>query len=115
MAGFLVPFLFAFHPELFGIGPILDIGLAVIFGVLGCVLLAAAMARHWIFPLVWWQQVLLAVAGMLAMTPGLLTDLIGAALAVITLALPRVVRGGVLEPSAALDAGSGPPAGRKKG
>lgn len=49
------------------------------------------------------------------MTPGLLTDLIGAALAVITLALPRAVRGGVLGPSAALEAGSGPPAGRKKG
>lgn len=87
----------------------------MIFGVFGCVLLAAAMARYWIFPLAWWQQVLLAVAGMLAMMPGLLTDLVGAALAVITLALPRVARGGVLGPSAALEAGSGPAAGRKKG
>ena len=115
MAGFLVPFLFAFHPELFGVGPIVDIGLAVIFGVFGCVLLAAAMSRHWIYPLAWWQQVLLAAAGMLAMTPGIVTDLIGAALAVVTLAVPRALRGGGLEPSAALETGAAPPDERKKG
>lgn len=116
MAGFLVPFLFAFHPQIFGIGSIVDIALAVVFGVFGCVLLAAALARHWIHPLVWWQQVLLTIAGMLAMTPGLVTDIVGAILAVVTLAAPRVLRGGVLDPSAALDAGSGGPSdGRKKG
>jgi TRAP transporter 4TM/12TM fusion protein len=115
MAGFLVPFLFAFHPQIFGIGSIADIALAVVFGVFGCVLLAAAMARHWVYPLAWWQQILLAVAGMLAMTPGLVTDIIGAALAVITVAVPRGLRGGGLEPGAALEAGSGPSAGRKKG
>ena len=115
MAGFLVPFLFAFHPQIFGIGSIVDIALAIVFGVFGCVLLAAAMARHWIYPLAWWQQVLLAAAGMLAMTPVLLTDLIGVALAAITLMLPRAIRGRALEPSAALGAGAAPPAGRKKG
>jgi TRAP transporter 4TM/12TM fusion protein len=115
MAGFLVPFLFAFHPQIFGVGSLVDITLAVVFGVFGCVLLAAALARHWIFPLVWWQQVLLGVAGMLAMWPGLVNNLIGVALAALTVAVPRALRGPVLEPSTALGAGSGRPAGRKKG
>jgi UPF0716 family protein affecting phage T7 exclusion len=74
-----------------------------------------AHARHWIYPLVWWQQLLLAAAGMLAMTPGLLTDLIGVALAAATVAVPRALRAGVLETPAALEAGSGSPPGREKG
>jgi TRAP transporter 4TM/12TM fusion protein len=127
MAGFLVPFLFAFHPQIFGIGSLVDIALAVVFGVFGCVLLAAALARHWIYPLVWWQQILLAAAGMLAMTPGLLTDLLGVGLAAVTVLLPRALRGAVLGPSAppvaatVLDAGtgavrrSGPSTSREKG
>ena len=86
----------------------------MVFGVFGCVLLAAAMSGHWIAPLLWWQQVLLTVAGILAMTPGLVTDVIGLALAAITLALPRIVRGQWLGPRAALEA-SGPSDGRKKG
>ncbi len=112
MAGFLVPFLFAFHPSIFGIGSIVDIALAVVFGVLGCVMLAAAFARHWIHPLAWWQQLLLAVAGMLAMTPGLLTNVAGIAVAAITVAVPRVLGPATVSARAALDGAS---TSRKKG
>jgi TRAP transporter 4TM/12TM fusion protein len=111
MAGFLVPFLFAFHPELFGIGAIHEIALAVITGVLGCGLLAAAFARHWIRPLTWWQQILITAAGILAMTPGLVTDLIGVGLAAITLAGPTVLRGPALGAGRAIEGGAGPKKG----
>jgi TRAP transporter 4TM/12TM fusion protein len=115
MAGFLVPFLFAFHPELFGVGSAVDIGLAVIFGVLGCFLMAAAFSRHWLHPLGWWQAGLLIAAGMLAMTPGLFTDLLGVALAAATLLLPRFLRRGTAAPSGVLEARAVPTREPEKG
>ena len=58
---------------------------------------------------------ILTAAGMLAMWPNLVGDLIGVALAVLTLGLPRMLRGAVLEPRIAVEAGAAAPAERKKG
>jgi TRAP transporter 4TM/12TM fusion protein len=66
-AGFLVPFMFIYHPGLLLADTPVGIGIAVIGGVLAVTALAAAVVGYWGRQLSWWQRGLLVV-GAIALT-----------------------------------------------
>jgi len=80
-AGFIVPFMFVYEPALLMIGDWNTILSATITATAGCLLLAAGLAGYWIAPASQLQRLLLVSAALALVTPGLITDLIGAGLA----------------------------------
>lgn len=83
LAAFLVPFIFAFSPSLVLVGATpLGVIQMVITSVTGMVALGAGVSGFWSTRLQWWERLLLPVAGILLIDPGLLTDLIGAGIVV---------------------------------
>ena len=77
LAGFIVPYMFVFAPALLWEGPILDIVLATFTACLGVVILSAGTMGFLLRPTNWAERVLLIVAALLLIKPGLYTDLIG--------------------------------------
>ena len=76
-AGFIVPFMFVYGPELLLVGSVPGIALAVVTATIGVVALAAAAVGHARRRLVVWER-LVALAGALTLVyPGILTDAIG--------------------------------------
>jgi TRAP transporter 4TM/12TM fusion protein len=84
LAAFLVPFIFAFSPSLVLVDATpLGIIQMVITSVTGMVALGAGVSGFWSTKLQWWERLLLPLAGILLIDPGLLTDLIGAGIVVV--------------------------------
>ena len=80
MAGFLVPFLFVYAPELILLeGSMIDVLWTASTSAAGITALAGAAIGHVRRPLKLWERVLLAVVGATLFAPGAVTDLIGAA------------------------------------
>ena len=79
-AGFIVPFFFVYYPALLFQGPWTEIGLAVLTGGVGVVALAAGLEGYFIRTATWLERGLFVAAALLLIDPGLVTDLIGAAL-----------------------------------
>ena len=91
---FIVPFMFVYEPSLLTIGSWDTIATSAITGFVGAMCLAAGLMGYLRRPCVWWERVLLVVAAILLIKPGLVTDGVGfACLAVVvvsqTLALRR--------------------------
>lgn len=79
-AGFIVPFFFVYYPALLFQGPWAEIGVAVVTGAVGVVALAAGLEGYFIRSATWLERGLFMAAALLLIDPGLVTDLIGAAL-----------------------------------
>jgi TRAP transporter 4TM/12TM fusion protein len=79
-AGFIVPFMFVFEPALLAIGDWGTIALAAATATVGVMCLAASLYGYLLATLALWQRAALAVASILLIKPGLLTDGIGLAL-----------------------------------
>jgi TRAP transporter 4TM/12TM fusion protein len=79
-AGFIVPFFFVYYPALLFQGTWTEIGVAVLTGGVGVVALAAGLEGYFIRSATWLERGLFMVAALLLIDPGLVTDLIGAAL-----------------------------------
>ena len=79
--GFLLPFIFAYNPELLlqGGNPV-TITLAVVSALFSCYIFAAAVENYMLHKLNIIQRVLLFIAAAVLIIPGLMTDLIGVAL-----------------------------------
>ena len=73
-AGFIVPFMFVYGPELLMIGSPVEIGLATLTAIVGVTSLAAAGVGYARQPLEPWQRVLALVGALLLVYPDLLTD-----------------------------------------
>lgn len=87
LAAFLVPFIFAFSPSLVLVGATpLGVIQMVITSVTGMVALGAGVSGFWSTRLQWWERLLLPVAGILLIDPGLVTDLVGAGIVVLVFA-----------------------------
>jgi TRAP transporter 4TM/12TM fusion protein len=82
-AGFIVPFMFVFEPSLLMIGDWNDIASSVLTATLGTMCLAAGLFGYLLRPARMWERILLVAAALLLIKPGLITDIIGAALLVI--------------------------------
>jgi TRAP transporter 4TM/12TM fusion protein len=80
-AGFIVPFMLIYEPALLMIGTWPAIIGAFITASIGILLFAAGLHGYFITRTNLWQRVVLIVAGLMLIDPGLLTDIIGAVLA----------------------------------
>jgi len=81
-AGFIVPFMFVYEPALLMIGDWQTIVSSCISASAGIVLFAGGLHGYLLTVANNWQRAVLIVAGMCLIKPGLVTDLIGAGLAV---------------------------------
>lgn len=80
IAGFIIPFMFVYAPELLFVGSLWNILSALLTATFGVYCLAAAVQRCLLLKTRWYEAALLLVAALLLIKPGLQTDLIGAAL-----------------------------------
>ncbi|PAU75198.1 TRAP transporter permease [Halomonas salipaludis] len=82
LGGFLIPYMFIYHPPLLGNGTPLEIALAVGSGVLGIIALAGSTIGYFLRPCSWLERGLLLIAALMLITGQLLTDVIGIVLIV---------------------------------
>ena len=80
IAGFIIPFMFVYAPELLMIGHWPGIFLAVCTAAFGIVCLAASVQRCLLIRATWPETVALMAAALLLIKPGWITDLTGIAL-----------------------------------
>ena len=76
-AGFVVPFMFVYGPELLLIGNPVEIMLAFVTGLLGVIALASAGMGYARRPLRVWERAIALCAALLLVAAGLPTDIIG--------------------------------------
>jgi TRAP transporter 4TM/12TM fusion protein len=79
LAGFILPFFFVYGPGLVLIGSWGAIGLAAVTATVGVIALAVAIEGYLLRPLAWPDRAAAAVAALLLIHAGWLTDLLGAA------------------------------------
>jgi TRAP-type uncharacterized transport system fused permease subunit len=91
-AGFIVPFMFVFEPSLLMIGAWSDILHSFITASIGVICLAAGMFGYLTRWALAWERVLLLIAAILLIKPGLVTDLIGFGLLAVVLLSQFVLR-----------------------
>jgi len=80
IAGFIIPFMFVYAPELLFVGSLWKILPALLTASFGVFCLAAAVQRCLLLKTRWYEAALLLATALLLIKPGLRTDLIGAAL-----------------------------------
>ncbi|MBU1744812.1 MAG: TRAP transporter permease [Proteobacteria bacterium] len=80
IAGFIIPFMFIYAPELLFVGSAWRIIPALLTAAFGVLCLAAAVQRCLLVITRWYEAALLLVTALLLIKPGIQTDLIGAAL-----------------------------------
>ena len=83
--GYIIPFMFVFGPSLLLIGDGLEVLQTSFTAIMGVVCLAAGLAGYLFRPAPIWQRLCLLTAALVLIKPGLETDIIGAALILITL------------------------------
>ncbi len=85
IAAFIVPFMFAYGDELLLIGNPMAVFLSTVTAIIGCVSLASAIEGYLIMRLKPIEQIILGIASLTMMKPGLLTDLVGLTLIIVIL------------------------------
>jgi TRAP transporter 4TM/12TM fusion protein len=91
LAAFLVPFVFVYGPELLWLGPVWKTAITFFSAVAGLILIAAAIEAYDKFCAATWARFALGAAGLLLMAPFYSTLAIGLGLAVVTIAVNRMV------------------------
>jgi TRAP transporter 4TM/12TM fusion protein len=74
IGGFVVPFMFVYHPFLLYTGPLSEILIGSLICSVGMVSLAGALY----LPIRWWERGILVFSTYLLIAPGLVTDILGA-------------------------------------
>jgi len=82
-AGFIVPFMFAYEPALLMIGDWPWIIWRFVMSCLGILLFAAGLHGYFVTRAVLWERALLVIGGLLLVKPDLISDIAGAAIAVV--------------------------------
>ena len=80
ITAFIVPYIFAFSPEMLIIGaekPWYEIVLLVITALCGIFIVSAGMEGYLMRTMPWWQRILALVGGLCMIIPGLVTDAVG--------------------------------------
>ncbi len=80
LVGFIIPFLFVFHPGLVLQGPIKDIIIMTLSTGFSVVAFSAAFGNYLFRRCRVWERLALLISGILLVTPGLTTDLVGFAI-----------------------------------
>lgn len=76
-SGFIVPFIFAYSPELLLIGSWSDIALAVPSAIVGVCVISIVVQAFWLTRMCWYEQILALTGALLTIFPGLRTDIAG--------------------------------------
>jgi TRAP transporter 4TM/12TM fusion protein len=82
-AGFIIPFMFVYEPALLMIGDWPNIVWRFCAASVGILLFAAGLHGYFITRAVMWHRVVLVVAGLLLVKPGLISDMFGAGLGIV--------------------------------
>jgi TRAP-type uncharacterized transport system fused permease subunit len=77
MAGYIIPFMFIYGPELMLIGNPLEVIWATITATVGIIFLAAAVQRCMYRATRWYEMLMFFAAALLLIKPGLTTDIFG--------------------------------------
>jgi len=88
ITAFIVPYIFAFSPEMLIIGsdkPWYEIVLLVITAVTGIFIISAGMEGYFLREMPWWQRIVALAGGLCMVIPGIVTDAIGVAVIVVLL------------------------------
>jgi TRAP transporter 4TM/12TM fusion protein len=91
-AGFIVPFMFVAEPALLMIGDWPKVLWSFASASAGVILFAAGLHGYFVGPAFLWQRALLLIGGMGLIVPGLVTDLVGASVAVVVAASQLLAR-----------------------
>ncbi|HSC72361.1 MAG TPA: TRAP transporter permease, partial [Candidatus Methylomirabilis sp.] len=89
--GFIVPFMFVYGTSLLFVGTWFEVITTIVSSSVGVICLAASLHGWLTKPTVWWERVLLGVASILLIKPGLYTDAVGLALLGTVLASQKVL------------------------
>jgi TRAP transporter 4TM/12TM fusion protein len=100
-AGFIVPYMFVYSPSLLMIGDWPTIVSSCTSAIIGVVLFAGGLHGYLLTATNIWQRPMLIVAGLLLIKPGMQSDLIGAALAIIVIATQLLARRNAAETAVA--------------
>ena len=93
ITAFIVPYIFAFSPEMLIIGsnkPWYEIVLLVVTALCGIYILSAGMEGYMYKKMPWWERILALVGGLCMIIPGIVTDAVGLAIIVIIFILQKV-------------------------
>jgi len=102
-AGFIVPYMFVYSPSLLMIGDWPTIVSSCISAIIGVVLFAAGLHGYLITAANFWQRPMLIVGGLLLIKPGLQSDIVGAALALIVIVTQLTARRALAKPEIAAE------------
>jgi TRAP transporter 4TM/12TM fusion protein len=89
--GFIVPFMFVYGTSLLFVGTWFEVITTIVSSSIGVICLAASLHGWLLKPAVWWERVILGIAAVLLIKPGLYTDAVGLALLGVALASQRVL------------------------
>jgi TRAP transporter 4TM/12TM fusion protein len=93
LTGYIIPFMFVYGPSLLLIGHWSDVLLTAVTATIGVTCLAAGLHSHFFFGTArWWERGLLIGAAFVLIKPGLVTDMVGAALIALTVASQILLR-----------------------
>ncbi|OGP92230.1 MAG: hypothetical protein A2157_12955 [Deltaproteobacteria bacterium RBG_16_47_11] len=92
IAGYIIPFMFIYGPELLLIGPVHKVILATLTATFGVYCLAAGVQNCLFIRTTFYERILLLITSFLLIKPGLTTDLIGIVLFVIVYLSQRMRR-----------------------
>jgi TRAP transporter 4TM/12TM fusion protein len=98
-AGFIVPFMCVYEPALLMIGTWPEVVQACLTASGGVVLFAAGLHGYFVTATAPWQRALLVVGGLLLIDPGLVTDVLGAAIVVVVAASQLAGRRAAAKPA----------------
>lgn len=93
ITAFIVPYIFAFSPEMLIIGsnaPWYEIVLLCVTAVCGIYIISAGMEGYMYKTMPWWERILALVGGLCMVIPGITTDAVGLLLIVLVFILQKV-------------------------
>ncbi len=92
ITAFIVPYIFAFSPEMLIIGsdkPWYEIVLLVITALCGIFIVSAGMEGYLLKPMPWWQRIIALAGGLCMIIPGLVTDIVGVVAIVLLIVIQK--------------------------
>ncbi|MBQ6601165.1 MAG: TRAP transporter fused permease subunit [Clostridia bacterium] len=92
ITAFIVPYIFAYSPEMLFIGDVkwYDVALICITAVIGIIGVSGGMEGYMYVKCPWWQRVLLLAGGLLCIIPGVVTDAAGFACIALVFVLQKI-------------------------
>lgn len=93
ITAFIVPYIFAFSPEMLIIGsdkPWYEIVLLVITALIGIFIVSAGMEGYLLRPMPWWQRIIALAGGLCMIIPGLVTDIAGIAMIALVIVIQLI-------------------------